>query len=61
MPATQSDFQFVGPAYTAADPYQDRQICVNYYLELDKTPGARVPLALLGTPGLIQVASAVGL
>jgi hypothetical protein len=61
MPASQQDFNFVGPAYTAADPFQDRQVLVNYYLEVDKTSGAKTPTALLGTPGLIQVASAVGL
>lgn len=61
MQAAQSDFGFVGPTYTAADPYQDRQVCVNWYLEIDKTQGAKTPVALLGTPGLIQVASAVGL
>lgn len=61
MNITQQDFFFVGPAYTAANPYQDRQVCVNYYPELDKTAGAKTVISLLGTPGLIQVASAVGL
>lgn len=61
MPATQSDFNFIGPSYTAPNPQQDRQVCVNYYLEIDKTTGAKTPTGLLGTPGLIQVASAVGL
>ena len=61
MAATQQDFGFVGAAYTAADPYQDRQVLVNYYLEIDQTQGAKTPTALLGAPGLIQVASAVGL
>jgi hypothetical protein len=59
MPFQQQDFNFVGPAYTSADPYQDRQVCVNFYCELDETKGARVPIALLGCPGLIQVAVAV--
>jgi len=61
MQATQQDFGFVGPAYTAANPRQDAQICVNYYLEIDKTPGAKTPIGLLGCPGLLQVASVVGL
>jgi hypothetical protein len=61
MAVEQKDFAFVGPAYTAADPYQDRQICVNWYVEFDRTAGARTATALLGCPGLIQVASAVGL
>lgn len=59
--AVQKDFGFVGPAYTAPDPYQARQILINYYLEVTKTPNAKTPTALLGSPGLIQVASAVGL
>lgn len=61
MDVTREDFQFIGPAYTAANPYQDRQVLVNFYLEVDKTQGAKTPMALLGSPGLIQVASAVGL
>lgn len=61
MQVTQADFSFIGPAYTASNPYQDRQVLVNYFLEVDKTQGAKTPMALLGSPGLIQVASAVGL
>lgn len=61
MPISQQDFSFVGSAYTAADEFQDRQICINWFLEIDKTQGARTPTALLGTPGLIQVASALGM
>lgn len=61
MATTEQDWGFVGPAYTAANPYQDRQVCVNFYVEIDKTQGAKTATALLGTPGLIQVASAVGL
>ena len=52
----QQDFSFCGPAYTAADPFQDRQVLVNWYPEIDKTQGARVPIALLGCPGLFMVA-----
>jgi hypothetical protein len=59
MPFTQQDFNFVGGAYTAADQFQDRQVCVNWYVEIDKTEGARTPTALLGCPGLVQVAVAV--
>lgn len=61
MPTQQNDFGFVGQTYTAPDPYQDRQVCVNWYPEIDKTQGAKTTIALLGTPGLIQVASVVGL
>jgi hypothetical protein len=61
MATTQQDFGFVGAAYTAANPRQDNQICVNYYVEIDKAAGAKTPTGLLGCPGLVQVTSAVGL
>jgi len=61
MAAEQQDFGFCGPAYVAENPHQDNQICVNWYPAQDKNAGAKVPLSLLGCPGLTQVASAVGL
>jgi hypothetical protein len=61
MATSQQDFQFVGDAYPAADPRQDCQICVNWYVEISRNEGSKTPTALLGCPGLIQVASAVGL
>ena len=73
MPAAVGDFGFVGDSYNAPDPYQDNQICVNWYVEISPNKGSSSPLqpgslapsktptALLGCPGLIQVASAVGL
>lgn len=68
MQTTQQDFGFVGDAYSPADPYQDRQICVNYYVEVSANKGgtsltvgsgapSKTATALLGCPGLIQVAS----
>lgn len=68
MPATQSDFNFVGPEYVAPNPYQDRQHLVNWYCEIDTNkaakgsspslnPNASGAIGLLGTPGLILVAS----
>lgn len=45
-------FQLVGPAYEAANPLQDAQRLINWYVEVDKTEGAKTPSALLGTPGL---------
>jgi hypothetical protein len=45
-------FQLVGPAYEAANPLQDAQRLINWYVEYDKTEGAKTPSALLGTPGL---------
>lgn len=52
------DINFVGPDYTAENPYQDRQVLVNWFCEIDPTDGAKVPQALLGAPGLVQVAIA---
>jgi hypothetical protein len=68
MPATQSDFNFVGPEYVAPNPYQDRQHLVNWFCEVDQNkaakgsspslnPNASGAIGLLGTPGLIPVAN----
>lgn len=51
------DFGFVGPEDTTADVYQDRQKLLNWFVELSVDENAKVPKALLGAPGLIQVAS----
>ena len=58
-----NDFGFVGQAYSAPDPRQDNQILVNWYPEisLNKMKSSKTIVALLGTPGLVKVASAVGL
>lgn len=61
MPATNSDFDFVGQSYTAPDPYQDNQQTVNWYPEISKNRGTKTVIALLGCPGLVQVASVQGL
>src|SRR5574337_132474 len=57
---------FVGPAYEAANPAQDSQKLINWYVEFDGNennplqPGvvgaeAKVALGLLGVPGLIAL------
>ena len=61
MPTQNNDFGFIGAEYTAPNPYQDRQILVNWYPEIDRNSQAKNVIALLGCPGLIQVASVVGL
>lgn len=43
---------FVGPAYEARSRYLDDQKCINWYVENDATPGAKVPQALMPSPGL---------
>lgn len=53
MPA----FGFVGPSYEAANPLQDAQRLINWYPEIDNTPGAKSVIALLGCPGLVALAN----
>lgn len=60
---------FVGPSYQAANPFQDNQACINYYVEVDpNAPNPQAPtmevaeakteLGLLGVPGLSALNSA---
>lgn len=50
-----ADFGFVGQAYEAADPYQDSQRLINWYVEISQDDKSKTPTALLGTPGKQQV------
>jgi hypothetical protein len=52
-----SDVGFVGPAYEAPMLLQDAERCINWFLELDKNPRAKMPAALLGAPGLNPILS----
>jgi hypothetical protein len=54
------DFEFVGGSDQTANPYQDAQICVNWFPELSPSKAAKEVAGLLGAPGLIQVAAAPG-
>ena len=54
------DFGFVGAEDTTANPYQDRQSCINWFPEISPSQKAKEIVALLGTPGLVQVAAAPG-
>ena len=54
------DFSFVGGEDTPANPYQDRQACINWYVEASPSQAAKEVIALLGCPGLVQVAAAPG-
>lgn len=47
-----ADFGFVGSSYDAPDPNQDMQRCINYYVEVSQDEKSKVPVALLGSPGL---------
>lgn len=57
MPSMDGDFNFVGDWSTTANPYQDRQALINWFVEIDPSKAAKTPVALLGTPGLLEVAS----
>jgi hypothetical protein len=73
MGVQQDDFGFCGGEYTAPNFRQDAQKCVNWYPEISQdknfsattgpsaTTASKTVVALLGCPGLIQVASVVGL
>jgi hypothetical protein len=46
---------FVGGSNTMADPYQDRQQSLNYYPEVSPDQRSKMPIALLGAPGLKEI------
>jgi hypothetical protein len=51
------EFAFVGPSYEAANPLQDAQRLINWFVEIDQNSEAKAPIALLGAPGLISAAT----
>ena len=53
------EFGFVGPSYEAANPLQDMQRLINWYVEIDRAKDAKSPIALLGTPGLETILSTI--
>lgn len=55
MAAIGFDPWFVGGSNTMADPYQDRQQTLNYYPEVSGDGRSKVPVALLGAPGLADL------
>lgn len=52
-----ADFGFVGGAYEAPMLLQDAQRLINWFVELDNSPKAKMPVALLGAPGLTAILS----
>lgn len=52
-----SDWGFVGPAYQAPMLLQDAETCINFYPEVSESAGSKMPIALLGCPGLNPVAT----
>ena len=49
------DFGMVGSFDTTANPYQNRQTCLNWYPEVTQSKTAKEVVSLLGAPGLIQL------
>lgn len=54
------DFGFVGGEDQTSDPYQDAQVCINWFPEVSPSRSAKEVVALLGSPGLVQVGAAPG-
>jgi hypothetical protein len=54
-----SDIGFCGPAYEAPMLLQDAERCINWFLEVDKNPKAKMPYALLGAPGLNPIINTI--
>jgi hypothetical protein len=50
-------FSFVGDAYAAANPLQDNQEAINWFVEIDKNSDAKSPIALLSSPGCVSAVS----
>jgi hypothetical protein len=47
-----ADPGIVGASYQAPMPLQDAQLCINWFVEIDKNQRAKMPMALLAAPGL---------
>lgn len=54
------DFSFVGGDNTPANPFQDRQVCINWYPELSPSKASKTAASLLACPGLVQLLAAAG-
>lgn len=52
-----SEFGFVGAAYEAESIYQDAQVCLNWYPEIDPVKKDRGVISLYPTPGLTTLVS----
>jgi hypothetical protein len=54
------DWGFAGGENATPDKYMDSQTCINWYPEVSPNPTSKTAIALLGAPGLIQLAAASG-
>ncbi len=52
------DFGFAAGFDQPADPYQNSQLCINYYPEISPSASAKEAVALLGAPGLTGLVTA---
>lgn len=59
MSYTAADFGFVGGSYEAPMSLQDAQKLINWFVEVDASPEAKMPVALLGAPGLQPILSTI--
>ena len=50
---------FIGSSYQAANPLQDNQVSINYFVEIDKKSEAKTPVSLLSTPGQVDLGQSV--
>jgi hypothetical protein len=57
MPSIAIDPGLVGVSYQAPMTLQDAENAINYYIEVAEVDGAKMPVALLGTPGKNPVVS----
>ena len=53
------DFGFCGVAYQAPMVLQAADQAINYYVEVAEVDGAKMPVALLGTPGLATLVTSI--
>jgi len=49
------DFGVAGGFDQTANPYQDNQLCINWFPEIAASDKAKTKISLLGTPGLVQL------
>lgn len=54
------DFSFVGADNATTNPWQDRQVCINWYPQVSPSKASKVAASFLTCPGLIQLLAAPG-
>lgn len=54
------DFGFVNGSDVPTNPYQDQQVCINWYPEASPNQASKEIVSLLGCPGLVELIAAPG-